>query len=70
MKLDSFISCDHNRREFRGDRRRNHDKPVTSDMETVCHIMQRKLPDAGALYALRASAFNLPCLGVGRPVML
>lgn len=39
-------------------------------MRTVCHMMQRNLPDAGALYAPRESAFNLPCLGVGRPVML
>ncbi len=75
VKLDSFISCDHNEREFRGDMRRNHDKPVTpsgarSDMKTVCYIMQRNLPDAGALYALREGAFDLQSLGVGRPVML
>ena len=70
VKLDSFISCDHNRREFRGATSRNYDKPVMSYMKTVCQIMQRNLPDAGALYALRESAFDLPCLGVGRRVML
>jgi len=39
-------------------------------MRTVCHIAQKNLPAASALYALRASAFDLPRLGVGRPVML
>jgi hypothetical protein len=39
-------------------------------MSTVCQIMQRKPPSAGALIALRDRAFNLPCSGAGRPDML
>jgi hypothetical protein len=39
-------------------------------METACQIMQRKLPSASALVALRDCAFNLPCSGAGRPDML